>query len=1192
MIRWRNRFATTFLILVIVTVGVVLAALGAGYRPVVIQTGSMGTTAPPGSLIVAMPRDGLAVSIGDILVMRRPGATPVTHRVIEIDQAGAASPFAITQGDANEARDAAPYPLEGEQLVARWIAPEWGGRLERVFQPGASLALVAAAVVAVTISTLRRIWAAPQRSPAAVSRPAATSNPASPPKPAASAIASGARSTSARGHRRRRLLAVLAIPLVGMMTAGVAFALFVSGETVASNDFTTSACFDSQLSSIQSGENIHAVDGVVTVPITAVTTAATFVMASVRSSASETADATVEVVLRADGAALELTRNTDAGVPPAVTVAWSVVEYGCGVSVQRGTVLGDGTSQLDIPITAVDQGSSFVLASTTAEPSATDFGADDLFIAELTSGTNLRIRAAGATPFNTQRRFSWQVVSFADQADATIQVATGTVGSGATSAALTLASPVDPEATFLIAAVNSTASGPDIGKRLIRARLTDSTTVTIDRSVGGEVLDVNVQVVTLYEGTTVRHGTVDFSTGESSKSIAVPPVDPTRSTAASTVAIPGMTGGGMTDHAVDDVVGEASATFSLAGSETLNVGRDGTSSNASFAWQVIEWAGPRWWDTDWSFRQRIDVETTTAPAPGGYSVPLTFDHAAMVTSGLSRGDGDDVRVVRWDGAAWSELDRVLGDGSGWSAVTTTIWFKTVDPIASDSTGTYWLYTGSGTPGAAPADPEAVYLLNEDFESGTLGDFEDRTGGTGWYQADSWSRRIRLTAAAAHVPSDLTNVPLRVAVTNADLATMAQADASDVRFTATDGLSVLDHEIEYWDPATGTLVAWVRAPSLSSSADTALYLYYGAPDAPAGEQIHDVWSAGFAGAWHLARDPSGSAPQIDDSTIANRDGLNGGSMTTGDLEPTVLGRGLTFDGVDDRAELGLVAIGAADALTVEAWVKPGTFGAPATIMSRQNGANVLFDLLLDPVDASNANAEVQLQIDGVVVSAFGATTIATGDWSHLAATFDGSTLTLFVNGAPGTPVAAPGRVTHDPAANVAIGAKPGGAAPFLGTIDEVRVSDVARSEDWLDTHIANVVTAGFMTATAPVSGTWFGQGVWTLRKPITIHPDVTDGDELDLPVLVQIVDAQLQAGAQADGDDIVFTAADGVTRLDHVIESYDQLTGALTSWVKVPTLDSNDTTEIFLYYANSTAGDQQDPVGVFDAANDLTLLGDS
>lgn len=161
---WWNRLLPTIAVAAIVAVGVIVIGLGVGYRPVVIQTGSMGDTAPPRSLIIAAPVAAEIITTGDIVVMRRPGATPVTHRVIEIEGHGA-SRFAITQGDANEAPDAAPYPLAGEQLVSRWIVPNLGGYMQSVFQPGIALIILAAAIIAIVFQTIRRIWASPEADP-------------------------------------------------------------------------------------------------------------------------------------------------------------------------------------------------------------------------------------------------------------------------------------------------------------------------------------------------------------------------------------------------------------------------------------------------------------------------------------------------------------------------------------------------------------------------------------------------------------------------------------------------------------------------------------------------------------------------------------------------------------------------------------------------------------------------------------------------------------------------------------------------------------------------------------------------------------------------------------------------------------------------------------------------------------------
>ena len=58
----------------------------------------------------------------------------------------------------------------------------------------------------------------------------------------------------------------------------------------------------------------------------------------------------------------------------------------------------------------------------------------------------------------------------------------------------------------------------------------------------------------------------------------------------------------------------------------------------------------------------------------------------------------------------------------------------------------------------------------------------------------------------------------------------------------------------------------------------------------------------------------------------------------------------------------------------------------------------------------------------------------------------------------------------------------------------------------------------------------------------------------------------------DGYDLVF-ADDGANQLDHEIESYNPATGAYTAWVKIPILDYDEDTEIYLYFGNTSyAGD--------------------
>ena len=165
--------------------------------------------------------------------------------------------------------------------------------------------------------------------------------------------------------------------------------------------------------------------------------------------------------------------------------------------------------------------------------------------------------------------------------------------------------------------------------------------------------------------------------------------------------------------------------------------------------------------------------------------------------------------------------------------------------------------------------------------------------------------------------------------------------------------------------------------------------------------------------------------------------------------------------------------------------------------------------------------------------------------------------------------------------VTIGDLASGTRPHDGLIDEVRLESVARPTAWLVAVESNQRNPGtFAVAGAPQVGSWFAQGTWSFRKPVVVDADQVDATLTDHALLVQIVDVDMAATAQTDSDDIVFTAADGVTRLDHEIESWNGGTGELTAWVRVPSLDVAIDTVLFAYYANGSAVDQQDPAGVF------------
>ncbi len=126
-----------------------------------------------------------------------------------------------------------------------------------------------------------------------------------------------------------------------------------------------------------------------------------------------------------------------------------------------------------------------------------------------------------------------------------------------------------------------------------------------------------------------------------------------------------------------------------------------------------------WWNTDYLYRQQITITAGSANVPTDYSVRIEFDHAALTTS-KSQADGDDIRIVYWNGSGWTELDRRLDDQSSWDTSTTQVWFRTQAAInATQSDNNYYMYYGNSGAASPPTSWSNVFRFYDDFNDGSL-----------------------------------------------------------------------------------------------------------------------------------------------------------------------------------------------------------------------------------------------------------------------------------------------------------------------------------------------------------------------------------------------------------------------------------------------------------------------------------------
>jgi hypothetical protein len=423
--------------------------------------------------------------------------------------------------------------------------------------------------------------------------------------------------------------------------------------------------------------------------------------------------------------------------------------------------------------------------------------------------------------------------------------------------------------------------------------------------------------------------------------------------------------------------------------------------------------------------------TVTAPTPPALSVTpasLSFSataggaNPAAKTLSVSNTGGGTLSWTAADDVLWLSLSPTSGTNAGTVTVTPT--------IAGLSAGTYTAtitVTGAGADGSPKTIP--VTLTVDPPPPPALA-------------VSPASLTFNATQGGANPAAQ------NVSVTNTGSGTLDVTASDDAAWlTVTPGSATAPATLSVAPSisglAAGTYTATVTVTATTSGAT-------GSPKTVAITLNVTAPSSNLVGAWGF--DEISGATATDASGRGNTGTISGPTRSTAGR----FGGALSFDGVND-----LVTVADANVLdlttgmTMEAWVRPSALGSAWRTVMLKEQPNDLIYALYGGDNVGRPATHIFTNADRGVSGTAG---VALDTWTHLASTYDGATLRLYVNGTQVATRAITGSIRASTGA-LRIGGNNVWGEWFAGLIDEVRLYNRALTATELQADMTRPVSGG-------------------------------------------------------------------------------------------------------------------------------------
>jgi hypothetical protein len=333
------------------------------------------------------------------------------------------------------------------------------------------------------------------------------------------------------------------------------------------------------------------------------------------------------------------------------------------------------------------------------------------------------------------------------------------------------------------------------------------------------------------------------------------------------------------------------------------------------------------------------------------------------------------------------------------------------------------------------------------------------GASSWYD-EAWAYRLPITIGQGRVQDNLANFPVMVDLQNLPVQFFnnVKSDGGDIRVTAGDGLTELPVEIVSIDTVGKKGELYFKANILATSTANTFYIYYknAAADlysASATYGKNNVWSAGYVLATHMA--------DLTTATVENSKGTPNGTKNSAN-NPQGVTTGKLYNAQDfsgDAVDFASLLTG--DVFSFSGWIKAdnltgsgetATFGY--TIFG--NSASNYTWLTAGGTGYTSELRFCAFNSGSTCPASTAGANLTVGNWYHVAlSTTRNGVSKILVNGEEKASFIASNSALNG---NFTIGdLRVGRGIQFDGMIDEVRVSNVIRSNAWLNAEFKNTST---------------------------------------------------------------------------------------------------------------------------------------